>query len=474
MTKCTTAGIYRSSASGAAGTFAKLGDLVREPVPGPGRPIGRTAVAVAPSDANVVWALAADASSNRLIGAFRSNDGGVSWRRARTPRMFCGAAREPGQCFYDLTVAIDPTDSSKAFAGGIWVYGYRSVEQRPTRLGAGLSGIHSDQHAATIDSLGRLWVGNDGGVYRSDNGGDTFADLNAQLSITQFNSGIAGSLALLVGGTQDNGFVHYEGGKWSAFAAFGDGGASALDPAHPKVIYGTYVNGLVRRSLNGGKDEFPPVFQAPSASEFYAPLLMDPTDSDRVYLGTDRLWRGSHRGRHWERVAGPFDQTMTAIGLTPASDQVAYVAPRGELIVTRDGFDTATNTQPNGLPYRIFSDIAVQSDDAGTAYVTVCGFASGHVFRTSDFGAHWTDISGNLPDSPANAIAVDETTFPHTLYVGSDLGVYASADAGASWQRAGDMPIVVVTDLLIDKQSDELIAATHGRGVLATQIPRGD
>jgi hypothetical protein len=477
-TDCAEAGIYRSTASGAAGTFTRLTGLTGVRTGVNELQLGRISLAVAPSDGRWVWALVADASNGGLLGVFWSNDGGESW--ASLPAVaddFCGPPGEGGQCGYDLTVAIDPQNPTKVYTGGIWLYGYGPRDFDPVRLAAGTEGIHSDQHVATVDSRGRLWVGNDGGVYRSSDGGASFSNLNARLSITQFNAGIDGTLSFLVAGTQDNGFVHYSAGAWSAFAAFGDGGFSVLNPVNDDIIYGTYAKGTVRRSLDGGIDRFPRVLRPGDESEFYAPLVMEPDDPDHVYLGTNRVWRGSNAGRSWAPISDRFDSRITAIGLTARANRVLYVATRGRtitrMVVTTDGFASAEDTLTNGLPFRVFSDIAVDSRAADTAYVAVSGFGTGHVFKTTDFGANWTDISGNLPDSPANAIVVDESGTPDTLYVGTDVGVYSSGDGGDSWQRAEGMPIVVVSDLLIDRQSDALIAATHGRGVFATQIPRG-
>ena len=125
---------------------------------------------------------------------------------------------------------------------------------------------------------------------------------------------------------------------------------------------------------------------------------------------------------------------------------------------------------------RHFTDIAVHPTLPGTAWVTVSGFDDGaHVYGTSDFGESWSDLDNGLPNAPANAIAVDASTDPAILYVGTDLGVYVSDDGGATWGNInGNLPNAGVMDLLLDTSTGQttLIAATFGRGAWSAPLPQ--
>src|SRR5262249_46647801 len=129
-----------------------------------------------------------------------------------------------------------------------------------------------------------------------------------------------------------------------------------------------------------------------------------------------------------------------------------------------------------GLPRRVITQIRVDPVDAATAYATFSGFpmgpdAQGHVFKTSDAGASWTDISGNLPNLPVNDLAIDPD-LPDTLYIGTDAGVMATSDAGAHWSTLGvGLPRVVVYSLVLHRASRTLRAATHGRSVWDIPVP---
>jgi hypothetical protein len=209
---------------------------------------------------------------------------------------------------------------------------------------------------------------------------------------------------------------------------------------------------------------------------------MDPSNSSRLYYGTNRIWRSTNAAApsSWATVGNPgyFGGVVTAIGVAPGDPATLYAATQGttQLRVTRNATaasPTWTNTLANGLPNRWVTDIAVNSTDAATAYVVTSGFGGGHVFKTGNAGAPWANISGNLPDTPVNAIAVDEKTAPNaSLYVGTDVGVFASVDNGATWQKLNaGLPNTVVMDLLLDSTTDTLVAFTHGRSAFAIGTP---
>ena len=471
---CDVAGVFKSTDSAANWQRASSG------LPAANE-MTRLKLATAPSDGSRLYVILAN--GRELRGIYTSGNGAASWSALSTDGTFCNFSQKPGygQCNYDLSLAVSSADPGTFYAGGTKLYKYTGFGDAHSLIGYGTGGIHVDQHVAAVDATNRVWFGNDGGVYRTADGGVTFQTLNAGLGITQFEPGNSGHLdSLFIGGSQDNGLVEYKGAlSWPAFTEYlGDAGYSAIDPANSSYIFTSYVNGVVYRTLDGGRTQVSEVFSPPAGedSEFYAPLVMDQADGRRLYIGTTRVWRTTDRGSNWSSISANFPGTITALGVPPGAPSTVYAATNGTLQVTKDSGANWVNTAGNGLPNRSFTDIIAPSSP-GTAYVTASGFdptgGNGHVFKTTNHGAGWTDISGNLPNTPANAIAVDERTNPATLYAGTDVGVFASRDGGASWLSVADLPNAVVMDLTLDDHTDKLIATTFGRGAFAVPLIAG-
>jgi photosystem II stability/assembly factor-like uncharacterized protein len=175
----------------------------------------------------------------------------------------------------------------------------------------------------------------------------------------------------------------------------------------------------------------------------------------------------------WQAVAGIKDLTvgetrfgadvLSAIGIGPGGPDVIYTgSAQGRVMLSRNGGRTWSDVR--GLPRRFITSIEVSPTDAAKAYITVSGFGSGHIFRTTDRGSNWTDISTGLPNIPANALLIDPLN-PQTLYVGTDIGVYRSEDDGASWVKfSSGLPPVIVTGFSA-QQNGLIQVATYGRGV---------
>jgi photosystem II stability/assembly factor-like uncharacterized protein len=195
-----------------------------------------------------------------------------------------------------------------------------------------------------------------------------------------------------------------------------------------------------------------------------------------LYYGTNRVYRAANGAEYWRRISPTLTQGwsfLTAIGLSSSDRQVVYAGgATGELWVTTDG-GGYWNWIDSSLPNRWVTRVAVDPYDAGIAYVTLSGyemtaFTTPHIYRTTDYGETWTDISANLPEAPVNDVIVDPFR-TETLYVGTDVGVFRSNDLGAHWTAFGSgMPINVVTDLDYHPPTRMLVAGTYGRSIFKT------
>lgn len=383
-----------------------------------------------------------------------------------------------------------------------------------------------------------LFIANDGGVYRALDGftglttgtcglSNQFDNLNATLGpMTQFVS-IAQSTAdpnLLWGGTQGNGapatsFLQ-SGGQWNNVNA-GDVGFTAISPVDdtewflampPDAISGVNVlrcwSGLNCHTQDFQND---PIVTGTSVGSdvgpFYTPFLLDPANPGTMVLGTCRLWRGSASGGSFSQLSPNFEvggngscsgaetNMVRSLALGGPKDnagnsQVIYAATNGEgpfVSTTAPGGRVWVTTNAGGGPntwvdrtgwindqaFPISSVVIDPGDPSGqTAYAAILGFHSSHVWKTISAGLWWFDFSGSLPDAPADALVIDPTTA--TIYVATDVGVFASDTGNASWVevgppsgQAGFLPNVAITSLQLfnSGNSKRLRAGTYGRGI---------
>ena len=525
-------GIYRSDQGGELNTWTKLeGGLPAANATNPTFTRVEMAVGppIQPSTESTVYAALADPNDN-LQGIWRTTDGGNNWTKVTTPQT-------PGQAGYNLAVAVDPTDANVVYYGtsanasnnGGTVFRSLNGGQTWSDLsqGDGNVGLHADTHAIVVSPTNRntLFTGNDGGIWRTNNATANtvvWRSLNPNLSITQFQS-----LALhptnpnfVIGGTQDNGTNIFTGSLSWRLTRGGDGGFALVDQSNPQVLYHTFFNqsssGGQRAqigpeiSLNGGNtwlrrgcfgcSAFPGGFNPADRVSFYAPMALHTgftgQSGNVVYLGTHRLYRSTDQGITWNGVGPSSDGfgtdltkgtgRLTAVAAHPSranNEEVVWTgASDGAVQITANAGSGAsavfTNLTKTPLPNRFVTDIGLDPANSQRAVVTFSGFNSntpttpGHIFLTSNRGTTWTDISGNLPDTPANSAAIHPTN-ANTIYIGTDLGVFQTTNGGATWERLGNgMPRVSVLMLRYQAATNSLFAATHGRGVFRLTTSR--
>ena len=432
----------------------------------------RINLAIAPSDPDVLYASFQTGDAARSgLRMYRTEDGGEDWDELNASGASCYY-----QCWYDMTIAVDPADSDKVYFGSLRMH-------RSTNGGDSFSlhhnGIYVDEHYLVFDTGSdpdALYLANDGGVYRTTNEGSSWASLATNLAVAQYYRGIAlhpSDPGVTLGGTQDQGTQRSSAGTrvWRKVMG-GDGGYTAFDVENPGTWYaetqwisssgysGPRKNGIL--AMNG--------IDRSERGLFIPPLVMDPMDSRRLYFGTQSLYRTDNSAGLWNRIyKAPDGRVVSAIGLTPSDDNTIYAGLRyGQVVVTRDGGRT-WQASGSGLPDRFIGDVAVHPDNPDEAYAVAGGFLSGHVFHTTDGGRSWRDRTGNLPDHPVNAIIYDPTDL-EGVFIGTDLGVFHSAGGGDDWSRLDDeLPTVAVYDLATWPGTSRLVAGTHGRGMF--EIP---
>lgn len=479
-------GVYKSTDGG--GTWNKL---TNAPNASTNSAVGRISLAVSKSNSLVLYVTTQSTSTYGLLSVVRSDDGGNSFHDVTPSDNYMG-----GQGWYDQTVVVDPGNSAIAYVAGAAGPGsiLRTANSGVSWTDISTGGLpyytspHVDHHGIAFDANGILLDGNDGGIYRLDNPtGAGWSDLNGNLGTIQFegiglhptdpNQAIAGS--------QDNGTALYSGSVVWQETDGGDGGNAKFSQTNGSRAYHIAPVGsfgptdFFRRSDDGGvtwSSKTSGFFNADSFF-FYAPFVVDPNNGNRLLAGADRVYESVNGADLWSPLSTPNSNGWTtadsigAIGLAASDANTTYAATCCNHVFVTTNHGAAWTDNP--LPASGFvSDIQVDRVTATTAYAVISGFSnSGNVFKTTNGGSTWTNISGNLPNEPVWSLQID---LDGTLYAGADDGVYTSKNGGGSWTRLGSgLPNAQVYQINLNPTLHILGAATHGRGAweIATVLP---
>jgi len=387
------------------------------------------------------------------------------------------------QLGYNMFAGVHPTDSNTVFLGE------RTTWRSSTGGGVfdPLPTLHSDHHAFSFEpgSTTTCWICSDGGVYRSTDGGNTWANRNRDLATLEYISLSQHPQweTVLIGGTQDNGTHRYSGSPAWRFVDGGDGGSSAIDPVVPTRMYHEYTGAGIVSSDDAGTT-WNWANQGLGDASFYSPFEIDPTNHDVCYFGGFELWRRdfSVTGSTWSAVTSGINQGITAIAVDPSDGNSIYVATSWGKVwhlqktgATWAPADVTRTDFSAGLPTVSISDLAI--DSGGVVWAGVSSvyasesygeFSNDHVFRRAPGDASFSSRSTGLAQgNPVNAIVVDPTN-TNRLFCGCDVGVFRTetAGTGAGWTPWDQgIPNVPVFELELHQPRRLLRAATHGRSI---------
>jgi uncharacterized repeat protein (TIGR01451 family) len=514
-------GVYKSTDSGV--TFTQLTGNGATGNNLPTTNLGRHEMAVAPSNGNVIYVAINDEPTSGLLGLAKSTDGGTTWSfttPGTLPNLpnFCS-----GQCWYDMALAVLPTDPNTLIVGGSAFTNNSSTDFRSSDGGVtwtditnGSSAVrpHVDTHALTFAATTggfRLYTGNDGGVWFTDNPTASTvtweAGNNTNLTITQFYPGHSvhpSDENISYGGTQDNGTEKYSGIPAWDHVACGDGAWTAIDPNIPTTVYTNCQNiSILRSALDGTAPSWVSITNelgtSGDRSLFISPLVQDPIQSGLLYFGTFRVWQSTNYGNDWTPISPDLTTSntneVTSVTVAPPNNSVVYATTTdGQVWRTTNAnagsAATWTNLTAAPLPNRYATMVRTDHASADIAYLSYSGFSGfngdtvGHIFKTTNGGSTWSDISGTgagaLPNSPVNDIAVVHYGAPinfDAVFIATDVGVFecpdpTSATPCTTWSPVGSgLPKVPVVGLAFRQASATIRAITHGRGVWVIETP---
>ncbi|MEW6736302.1 MAG: hypothetical protein AB1489_33725 [Acidobacteriota bacterium] len=472
-------GIYRSMDGGKNWTQLTIG------LPDTDR-IGRTTLAISPSNPDVIYAFAADLKSDRmdlLLGVFRSHNGGNSWVNIAGNHFI-----KEGQISYGNTIAVHPTKPNFVICGGVDLHISRDggkTWDRATKWNVQrgrFNYAHADHHCLLMSDArpGLIYDCNDGGLDVSEDAGKNWENRSNGLAITMYyDLDVAQSDGRLFGGgSQDNGtLITQTGASDNHFELLGgDGGWIVFDRKIAGHIFASYQNLHIYRFKPGEI----PVDVSPSADEaeqdfvWMAYIALDPNNSRIVFSGSYRVWRSKDDGNHWTAVSPSLDDSqISAIEIARANSKNIYVGTEdGGLFRSLDGGENwSANLAGATLPGYIITRLATDPRNANHLFATVANFGHSHVYASKDGGISWQDIDrGQLPDVPHHCIAIRPDA-PDTILVCNDVGVFMTDNLGSTWTNlSGNLPNTIVVDLVYHVENRILSAATYGRSIWRLKI----
>jgi photosystem II stability/assembly factor-like uncharacterized protein len=486
------AAIYKSTNFGNTWTILNTG------IPFTGT-VQRVKLAIAPNDANYIYAAAVDINYG-LYGIYKSTNAGTNWTYINPPlnTLEGGQGTSPGgQGTYDLGFLVNPTNKNIVYIGGVNLWGssdgaqnFDPISHWTLQYGPTLHGdIHSINYQPTS---GQFFVTSDGGVYKTSSmvisnwstssWPTVWTNLNNNLQVTSFYrlSSSRTSLERVVAGAQDNASFYYKANTWSTIFG-GDGMDNYLDPTAPSDIIGSSQYGYFSYSNDDGNSSFG-VNSNPNseAAEWVTPIQGNYNYPGLVFLGNENVVMSTDNGQNWNPLSNfttAFPNTeVCAIAAAPSNSQVVYAARRvryeipapGFLFKTTNGggsFTNVTNNLPDSLYY---TGIEVDATNSNIAYVCLAQFSAGRkVYMTTNGGTSWTNISYNLPNIPVNCIKQIPNT--KTMMVATDLGVYTLAFGATSWvNNSMGLPNVIVSDIEFNVALNKVYVSTFGRGIWET------
>ncbi len=424
----------------------------------------RLVIDVTPANDAIVYVISAK-TDDSYQGLYKSTDSGSTFAKTNnTADIFGGST----QSWYDLALAVSDTDENEVYVGVLDIFKSTNGGDSFTQINSWFqhtpSYTHADIHLLRFYN-GELYAGTDGGFFKSNDGGTTFTDLTEGMEISQFYriSVSKQTSGKIVGGLQDNGGFGYAGGTWNNYHG-GDGMEGVVDPNDDNFYYGFMQRGQNLFVSSDSGQSGNQSFSGPAQGNWITPLALN--SNSEVFAGYDRLYQ--FEGGTWTAISPSFGTNIDVLEIDNGNPDNIYVAINNTLRKSTDKGVSFTQTQ--SFPTSI-SSIEVNNNDSSIVYVTTFG-SNGKVFKSTDGGNTFTDMTGSLPNLTKNIIKHQAENPSNPLYLGTSIGVYRYDDNIGDWQPFEvNLPNTSVRDLAINLVDNNITAATYGRGVWRTDLP---
>ena len=469
-------------------------------IPGTGA-VQRIKLAIAPSDPTCIYAAAVDAQEGSY-GIYKSINAGTSWTYINSGiNMLEGGdgTTGGGQGTYDLGFTVNRTNKNIVYIGGVNIWAstdgansFNPVSHWTLQYGATL---HGDIHFIETNPLsGSIFVCSDGGLYKTNtitsqswsaaNGGSpwptSWTTISNGMNITSFYrlSSSRNATGRLAAGAQDNATFYYDGTSWNTIFG-GDGMDNYLDNIDDNMVIGSSQYGNFYFSQDNG---FSTIWSNPNVNsepgEWVSPIIADYNNYGTLYAGFTNITKSTDNGNSWSALTslpsnGINDNEVCALAVANSNSNMLYAARRirfefnspSSIYRSSNGGNNWTEITA-GLPDSIYyTSIDVSQTDANTAYVAMAGFvATEKIYKTINGGNSWQNITYNLPNIPINCIK----TMPgsNQVIIATDLGVYLFNALTNTWTSISvGLPNVIITDIEFNTVLDKIYISTFGRGI---------
>ncbi|MFD0725383.1 PKD domain-containing protein [Lysobacter brunescens] len=456
-------GVYRSTDGGATWTLL-----------GAANTASRMRLAVAPSNTAVIYAL-----TNTNL--YRSDNAGSTWTSVSTTAC-------DGQCTYNLSLGVHPTNPQTIIVGAIRprrsTNGGSSFTTLTNTWGSSQQ-VHQDTHVVrySLNDPNRIWVGGDGGIWRSNDGASSWVNMNANLNITQYYDIVVHPTDpnIVFGGAQDNSSSKRTNSNvWDLTFVNGDGFMNAIDETNAAIVFQNgYPSGSTPSIYRSTQSGAPGTFAAAGSNGLTGGGFpwVTPTDVAGGYhfVGGYYVSRAltSASTMSWTTISPRVGGTVSVITAKKIGSNVHVYAgtDAGKVYYSANAASTNVADVSGNLPAARVSDVAIDPANGSRAFVTIAAFSGSKLYRTTTGGSTWTALGTGLPNIPANTVAIDPLN-TQRIFVGTDIGVYESVDGGANFAPFSDgMPAgLVISDLEVDNSPHILTAGTYGRGAWQTTL----
>ncbi|CAF3669787.1 unnamed protein product [Rotaria sp. Silwood1] len=447
VTPLTDVGIYKTTNAGA--NWVKLSG---------GLPVawtGKATIEVYKADPNIITASVANDLS--YIGFYRSTNAGLNWTLGST------AVPTSNQGWYNNGQLMKPDNSNAILVGTLNIEkstnggtsfttksdwsAWNTGAVPPGQPEGPSNFVHADVHYITTNpkDANKVYITADGGLYRSNDFGETFYSCNGGFVTSQFYNGLSNSYqdsTWSLGGLQDNRAAFNQGTTAWYKTFVGDGFWTAVNSTNDNICYVEYSYGDISKSNNRGQtwtDIGPPGNGTAANYCFSAPYVCTKSNPNIMYVGGAGIYKSTTGGGNWQ---GPYGAAvfggnrLLSMAVSFTNQDTLYVgsAPSATVAGVFRSVNGGLNwTNVTGsLPNRFVTDLSVNPNNSKEVFATFGGFGTGHVFRSTNNGDTWTDISGNLPDVPHSSVVIDPL-YPQNIYTGNDLGTYVTTNGGVTW-----------------------------------------
>lgn len=474
--------IFRSTNSGSSWTsVATLSGVIR------------INLAVSANAPTLVDALCANTTSG-LAGLWYSNNSGASFTQYFNANCTnnllhnsYNASGCDGQGHYDLAYALNPNNANDIWLGGVNTWNstdggsnwyLKTMWNSDVSINPnGVPTVHADKHFIAFHPLqsGTMFECNDGGIYKTTNGGASWTDISNGLQISQIYK-IGASQTInnnIICGLQDNGSREIYSNAWYEQTG-GDGMECIIDYSNANTEYASYAYGVIYRTYNFWTNKTTISANIPGGQPngaWVTPFVIHPTNPNILFAGYNKLYKTTNQGNSWSAISPVLTaDLLRSVAVAASNPNTIYVATYDTLYLTTNG-GTNWYYVPLGIPNAKISSIAVDPTNSQRVYITLSGYSAGNkVFMSPDGGVNWYNYSGTLPNVPANCI-VYQNGSNEGLYIGTDVGVFYTDGTMTDWitYQTG-LPNVVVNELEISYNNNKLWAATFGRGLWNTDL----